>query len=224
MAVALIALVVAVGGVAVAAIPASDGTITACYANSDFIKQLVNPIDQITSVATPAGSMRAVDSSADCSSSETALTFNQKGPQGPAGPTGPKGKRGPSGPLTATALSTPTTTLNASKSVGDEKTVLGNHPKLGGRYLVIANVGISTFGTTGGESKLTCALQKEPASDNLGQRTQSWPSGAAYSGSFPLLRVVDLKANQGVKIVCSTNFETGSVDLSPYLTTLRIGG
>jgi type VI secretion system secreted protein Hcp len=67
--------------VAIAAIPASDGTIHACY---------------VTSAPSPTlpGSVRIVDEGVNCANNEQALTFNQKGPAGPAGPVGPQGDPG----------------------------------------------------------------------------------------------------------------------------------
>ena len=56
-------------GWAFAAIPAGNGTITACYKNS-------------------GGALRVIDADkgATCTSLETTLTWNQKGPTGPTGP------------------------------------------------------------------------------------------------------------------------------------------
>jgi hypothetical protein len=68
-AIALAALVVALGGVAFAAIPDPDGTIHACYQRN-------------------TGSLRVVESQSDCRSSENAITWNQRGPQGLPGPGG----------------------------------------------------------------------------------------------------------------------------------------
>ena len=67
--------------VAIAAIPASDGTIHACYSTS----------------GTVTGAVRIVDEGQNCAASEKALTFNQTGPAGPAGPAGPPGDSGSSG-------------------------------------------------------------------------------------------------------------------------------
>jgi type VI secretion system secreted protein Hcp len=67
--------------VAIAAIPASDGTIHACYSTT----------------GTPTGAARIVDETDTCAASEKALTWNQTGPAGPAGPTGPPGDSGSSG-------------------------------------------------------------------------------------------------------------------------------
>jgi type VI secretion system secreted protein Hcp len=67
--------------VAIAAIPASDGTIHACYSTT----------------GTPTGAARIVDETDTCATTEKALTFNQTGPTGPAGPSGPPGDSGSSG-------------------------------------------------------------------------------------------------------------------------------
>ena len=61
-----VALVIALGGVAVAAIPDSKGTIHGCYQKSN-------------------GNLRVVDSPADCRNSEQTLDWNQRGPVGPPG-------------------------------------------------------------------------------------------------------------------------------------------
>lgn len=67
--------------VAIAAIPASDGTIHACYSTT----------------GTPTGAARIVDETDTCAATEKALTWDQTGPAGPAGPTGPPGDSGSSG-------------------------------------------------------------------------------------------------------------------------------
>ena len=69
-------LVVVVGAAVRAAIPDPSGVIHACYRAN--------------------GNLRLVDKSS-CTSTETALTWNQTGPQGPAGATGPAGTPGPQG-------------------------------------------------------------------------------------------------------------------------------
>ena len=72
MAIALLALVIAIGGVAVASIPGPDGAIQGCYDNSTGALRVIDP---------GAGRSCAVD--------ETALSWNQKGPQGPKGDPAP---------------------------------------------------------------------------------------------------------------------------------------
>lgn len=68
--------------VALASIPASDGTISACY---NLKKDTFRVID------TAAGGV--------CDKKETALSWNQKGPKGDTGPVGTQGPKGDTGPI-----------------------------------------------------------------------------------------------------------------------------
>ena len=80
-------LVVALGAgtaVAIAAIPASDGTIHGCYSTT-------------ATAPTLAGQLRIVDEGVNCAAGETTLTWNQTGPTGPSGPQGDPGPPGDSG-------------------------------------------------------------------------------------------------------------------------------
>src|SRR3954464_6088409 len=83
MVVAVLALVAAVGGgaFAVAAIPAADGSIKACYKKSGKQK----------------GSLRVIDSKKRCARTEKTLTWSQNGSPGAAGPAGANGQTGPKG-------------------------------------------------------------------------------------------------------------------------------
>jgi hypothetical protein len=73
-----VAALLVCGGVALATIPGSDGVIHSCYAKD--------------------GSLRVIDAqSTSCKSNETALTWNQVGPQGPQGDPGPQGPKGDQG-------------------------------------------------------------------------------------------------------------------------------
>jgi hypothetical protein len=65
-AIAITALVVAIGGVAYAAIPDSNGTIHGCYQKEN-------------------GNLRVVASATDCKTNETAIQWNQQGPPGQSG-------------------------------------------------------------------------------------------------------------------------------------------
>lgn len=72
-------LIVGGSAVAFAAIPDAGGVIHACYRTSN-------------------GSLRVIDdATTTCASNETAITWNQTGPQGPIGATGPVGPQGPAG-------------------------------------------------------------------------------------------------------------------------------
>lgn len=75
-----IGLVVGIGSAAVyASIPDGSGVIHACYNNSTGMTRIID------------------DSSQTCRGGETAITWNQTGPQGPQGPQGPPGSGGGSG-------------------------------------------------------------------------------------------------------------------------------
>ena len=81
----IIGLVIGAGGaIALASIPDSSGVIHSCYRNTALQK-----------------TFRVIDSATtSCNANETALNWNQQGPQGiqgPAGPTGPTGPQGPAG-------------------------------------------------------------------------------------------------------------------------------
>jgi hypothetical protein len=67
-----LALMVALGGVAFAAIPDSTGTIHACYQKNN-------------------GNLRVVESAGACRNGEVPIEWNQRGDPGPPGPPGPGG-------------------------------------------------------------------------------------------------------------------------------------
>jgi hypothetical protein len=75
--------VLTAAGVAYAAIPGSDGVINGCYNTG----------------SNPSGQLRVIDAAAGgkCSKNETALSFNQQGPEGDKGDTGPQGPKGDTG-------------------------------------------------------------------------------------------------------------------------------
>lgn len=80
MVVGLTALVAALGGTALAAIPSGGGTYTGCYVTS-------------------SGALRVIDPAAGqaCSGTEQQITWNKQGPTGPKGATGTRGPTGPAG-------------------------------------------------------------------------------------------------------------------------------
>lgn len=71
-------LAIGSAAVAIAAIPAADGTFTGCYRTS-------------------GGELRVIDSAQACRGNETRITWSQRGPRGEAGPQGPTGATGPQG-------------------------------------------------------------------------------------------------------------------------------
>jgi hypothetical protein len=78
-----IAAVIAVAGVAYAAVPGGDGTIHACY---DTVSGQLRIFDPET------------NSPKACGAKEQEVAWNQDGQPGPAGPAGPDGPAGPTGP------------------------------------------------------------------------------------------------------------------------------
>jgi hypothetical protein len=84
-----VALLAVTGGIAIASIPARDGTLTAC-------------------VNKKTGAIRAIDTAkkgAKCKKGEKKVVWGQRGPAGVRGATGaagPEGDRGPAGPAGAT--------------------------------------------------------------------------------------------------------------------------
>jgi hypothetical protein len=100
--VAVIALVAALGGVAAAAIPSVDGTISGCYSKTQ-------------------GSLRVIDTDKGqkCGSYEIALPWNQRGPKGDTGAPGPKGDTGAPGPKGDTGAPGPKGDTGAPGPKGD---------------------------------------------------------------------------------------------------------
>lgn len=94
-----LALIVAMSGVAYAAIPDSGGAIHACYATN------APPLG----LGPAQGSLRVIDTAKGqtCAGSETRLSFNQTGPKGDAGPAGPAGAAGATGPAGPTGAPGP---------------------------------------------------------------------------------------------------------------------
>lgn len=116
--IAVVALVIAIGGTAIAAVGAipQDGRFTACYQTSDSILNrivlLAEPNEQCPNtyarITWPA---QAVDGAA--------------GTQGPAGPAGPAGPPGPAGPAGPTGTAVGASALVASVFLRELKTTDG---------------------------------------------------------------------------------------------------
>jgi hypothetical protein len=102
-------------GVAVAAIPGTDGKIKGCYATTNGI---------VLGIPHSKGDLRLVDAGEACRSYERAVTWNQQGipgqngSPGPAGPTGSPGPTGASGPAGATGATGPTGPIGAPGATG----------------------------------------------------------------------------------------------------------
>jgi hypothetical protein len=93
----VVAIGLATSAVVLAAIPDTSGVFHGCY-------------------KTNGGSLRVIDdASQTCATNETAITWNQTGPQGPVGPTGPQGPAGANGAVPASSYVTSGT--NETKEV-----------------------------------------------------------------------------------------------------------
>ena len=85
IAVAVIAVSTVAATMALAAIPDSSGVIHGCF--------------RTTGGNGSEGDLRVIDATvSSCTKQETAISWNQTGPQGPLGPPGPAGPQGPAGP------------------------------------------------------------------------------------------------------------------------------
>jgi hypothetical protein len=145
-------LVAAAAGVAYATIPDDQGVIHACY-------------------KTDGGQLRA-SGSATCNPSETALSWNQAGPQGAPGPQGPQGPAGPAGSGSDVYSET------ASGSGGQPVPVglpggIAQLPLPAGKYTVIASliVGNSAFDSNFVQCELFAGSDVDEAFAALGALT-----------------------------------------------------
>lgn len=137
------------GGVAYAAIPASDGTITGCYTTANV------------RLGSPKGSLRVVDDAAQCRKTEQALTWNQTGPKGDPGPEGPQGEKGdkgdPGAPGTSQAFRATGHLINVPRAEGG---VVVSKTVPAGSYVVTASVRAIASGSAPDEVlEIVCALR-----------------------------------------------------------------
>lgn len=92
------AVVLAVAGsVAYAAIPAPDGTISACYATQDAPKPLLNLTIAGNAPSYAKGDVRIVQPGESCRSYEVPISWSQAGPKGDTGAPGAPGAPGADG-------------------------------------------------------------------------------------------------------------------------------
>jgi hypothetical protein len=168
--VALIALVLAIGGTAIAGLPGQDGAISACYRKQ-------------------GGALRVIAGSKSCAKGEKQIAWNRLGPTGPRGatgapgPRGDVGERGPQGEpgLSATSLWA-AVRANGTKSRGSGVT---STTKIGtGFYEVTFGQSVSSCGfdaTLGSPDTLEIPAGQTGASQNLGGGFSNLPTQVLVS-------------------------------------------
>jgi hypothetical protein len=218
---AVLALVLA-GGIAFAAIPAANGTITGCYKAN--------------------GSLRVIDVEAGhtCSSTEQQLAWNQtgpqgaqgiqgpegpEGPQGPAGPQGPPGPQGPSGALGDLFHSQRFTTLE--NYAGQEVVVpLGSLPA--GSYSLDLAVHASAGAGPGSlpDRDLFCVFGTPQTNFTASQTT--FPSLAVNGNGFtvmPMLARLTVTESTQIVVRCSILpfADNPRIQIIPTLNATEVG-
>jgi hypothetical protein len=169
LAVSTIALVVALGGAAWAAIPNSNtGVISGCYVT-------------VTSPQTLPGTLRVIDTQAGQTclplANEKPLNWNQTGPRGLTGATGATGATGPTGPAGAPAP-TPTSYV---------KTAFGTP----GAFSAEVSCNGSDRATGGGGSGRGAAiLDSDPLTNGVATQPGQTPNGWSISTQPTTLAVV----------------------------------
>jgi hypothetical protein len=146
----VVALAAAIGGGAYAAIPASDGSVRACYSTSNGL---------LLGIPYSKGDARIVDENEACRSYEKPISWSQRGPAGPRGAQGVQGLRGPQG-LQGPAGVSDVLTANVAVSSG---TAPGS-PRLvaGGDATSVTNPATGRFVVTFASSVYGCAATASP--------------------------------------------------------------
>jgi hypothetical protein len=175
MVVALIALLVALGGVAFASIPGPGGVVKGCYSKS-------------------TGSLRVIDSKKSCSKKrERSLSWNQQGvrglqgSQGSQGPAGVNGGQGPQGDSGAPGLDGAALRAQArysgSLQSGASSGTATDLPMIGNTWTQLRNEGDVIYVQISDNPPTTCGggppsgltVQVSPATGNSGIFLEPWP-------------------------------------------------
>jgi len=206
--VAIAALVVALGGVAYATIPGSDGVIHGCYLKA-------------------VGSLRVIDPSTGqhCTAVETPIQWNQTGPQGPQGATGPTGPVGPSDVFFKDGglVTIPDNPLPGAEPI---VVTLTNLPP--GQYLVQADVQLHTATHTVFDCRYIDATGL-PHNDVEETAEPQPPGSDEVMTAMPMLFTVDLPNGGNVPIQCVSNpydYSTSSPDRTQgaaFISATKVG-
>jgi len=154
----LVAGIIVSGGLAYAAIPDPDGTITGCYTKQ-------------AGLFDAKGAVRVVDSASECRSSELVLTWSQKGQpghDGADGEPGPQGPAGPAGPAATTNVyfvSYPATDFLAPEGA---PYTLVSMDLPAGSYVLQARVNVRLHGAADSVTAVLCSIPGADSSQYVG--------------------------------------------------------
>jgi len=227
------------GGIALATIPDSGGVIHACFKPNDATR--------------PGGaSLFVVDSErgGSCRAGDSALTFNQQGPQGPRGPQGPQGSTGPQGPAGPQGGIGPQGPKGDPGPPGEQGASDAYAARAGtvplrdswtdilardvpaGSYVVTARVQIFTGANTLGPRWVSCMIvdtndQNAGDGNTVVETPTGGPNGA---GAVPLVASLQAPAPGTIRIACDvTPFSlddyvaAGGQMAAIQVTTLHLG-
>jgi hypothetical protein len=201
----VVAGVVAAGGFGHAQIPASDGSIHACY-------------------HAKKGRLRVVEGSAACRKSERPLTWSQQGPQGA------DGSSGPPGPTASSVASFQHPGVPSYPGIGTSDTLLmtldsgaGAGPisrAFAGRITAIASIAINPAGIS-----VFCRLKIAPAGSSAFEAISQYTSTLGASVvQVPLVGAADRPAGAyDVGVFCLHNSPGSPVFLSGDLVVVAAG-
>ncbi len=187
---ASVALAVALGGAAWAAIPTAEGVIHGCYNKR-------------------SGQLRVINTAAHarCGRKEAELNWEEFGPPGPRGGGGARGATGPAGP---TGPQGPSNAYAASQSgslalSGTAKSVLSSSLPAG-KYVLSASVKITNTNEGAGEpsEQATCAIKAVPALSSTPEASATVPSvnRSEASETVPLDGTLSLSAPETLELSC----------------------
>ena len=183
--IALLTAVAAAGvSVVYGSIPDSGGIIHGCYKAN--------------------GQLRLIDAStSSCDPSETALSWNQAGPQGPTGPQGPAGPQGPPGPQAEL------TAFGGSLDLGDNEGVandpnsdpgtVGRLPLPAGKYAIFAKITIKFDELDSDLEQASCSLL---AGNDFDTGSRSSQSGGNTRGVISLMTLHEFAADGYAEVAC----------------------
>lgn len=189
-----------VGGVwaaraAYATIPDSSGVIHACYDMGN-------------------GTLRVIDTEAGeaCRPQETALSWNQKGPQGQVGPRGPEGPRGPSDGYVTSLRGGPGIAVDNSVDVLSLSLPAGD-------YMLSATARVQR--NQAGTSRVVCDLNVGGGPFQTGYVESL--DGIEEAATIAATNGVSVSPGEKVQLTCFSIGDNGSLVTHADLTAIRVG-